>query len=266
MKKNRIISLLGTALVLILGACQPIDDREVLESTVSIDDIVLTSSQATEGGNLIELNMETPGITGYWDYNLGKALTNKFEFIYPIPGNNTFTYVGTLGSEFFTKTIEVQVDVLDHELNQDWYDLVGEDTEAGKTWVFNGGPEPDGGLWWYMAANDDSSQWEGAWWNAAGECCPPVDAAGRMTFDLDGAANFTYYAGPDAAPQAARFVLDPAKQTLQIDGANILGAEEPRGNPAGLYTIISLTEDELILYVPNNAGGTGWVWVFKPEE
>lgn len=136
MKKNRIISLLGTALVLVLGACQPIDDREVLESRLSIDDIKLTSSQATEGGNLIELSMETPGVTGYWDYNLGKALTNKFEFIYPIPGKNTFTYVGTLGSEFFTKTIEVQVDVLDHELNQDWYDLVGTDTEAGKTLGF----------------------------------------------------------------------------------------------------------------------------------
>lgn len=265
MKKNRIISLLGTALVLVLGACQPIDDREVLESRLSIDDIKLTSSQATEGGNLIELSMETPGVTGYWDYNLGKALTNKFEFIYPIPGKNTFTYVGTLGSEFFTKTIEVQVDVLDHELNQDWYDLVGTDTEAGKTWVFNGGPEPDGKMWWYMAPGNDPSQWETAWWNAGGDCCPPADAAGRMTFDLDGAANFTYYAQPDATPEVASFVLDPAKQTLKIEGGNILGGAE-QGNPDGLYTIVSLTEDELILYVPNNAGGTGWVWVFKPEE
>lgn len=86
-----------------------------------------------------------------------------------------------------------------------------------------------------------------------------------MTFDLDGAANFTYYAQPDATPEVASFVLDPAKQTLKIDGGNILGGAE-QGNPDGLYTIVSLTEDELILYVPNNAGGTGWVWVFKPEE
>src|SRR5690606_18907565 len=120
-----------------------------------------------------------------------------------------------------------------HELPQDWYDLVGENTEAGKTWVFNGGPEPDGGAWWYMVAPDDPSQWENVWWLAAGECCPPVDATGKMTFDLDGAANFTYYSKPDAAPQVASFVLDVGKQTLKINGGNVLGAEEPRGNPDG---------------------------------
>jgi len=265
MKKYRIISLFGSALILLLAACQPIDDREVLESTVDIDDIKLSATQATEGGNLIELKMGTPGVTGYWDFNLGKATTDRFEVIYPIPGKSTFTYVGTFGSEFFKKTIDVQIDQLDHELPQDWYDLVGENTEAGKTWVFNGGPEPDGGAWWYMVAPDDPSQWENVWWLAAGECCPPVDATGKMTFDLDGAANFTYYSKPDAAPQVASFVLDVGKQTLKINGGNILGAEEPRGNPDGLYTIISLTEDELILYAPNNGNNEGWVWVFKPE-
>lgn len=268
MKKNKIISLLGSALVLLLGACQPIEDKDVLESSITIDDVILTSSQATAGGNLIELSMETPGVTGYWDFNVGKALTNKHEFIYPIPGTSTFTYVGTLGSEFFTKTIEVQIDQLDHELPQDWYDLVGDDTEAGKTWVFAGGPDPDNNMWWYMSPGNDPSQWETAWWvpTAIGDCCPPVDAAGKMTFDLNGAANYTYYSGPDAASQVTSFVLDVGKQTLQInDGGNILGAEEPRGNPNGLYTIVSLTQDEMILYVPNNAGGTGWTWIFKPE-
>jgi hypothetical protein len=87
-----------------------------------------------------------------------------------------------------------------------------------------------------------------------------------MSFDLDGAANFTYYSGPDASPVKGSFVLDVANQTLQINGANILGAEEPRGNPDGLYQIVSLTEDKLVLFVSNNAGNTGWTWVFRPEE
>jgi hypothetical protein len=87
-----------------------------------------------------------------------------------------------------------------------------------------------------------------------------------MHFDLDGAANFTYSSGPDASSETGSFVLDVENQTLQINAANILGAEEPRGNPEGLYQIISLTEDEMVLYVPNNAGGTGWTWVFKPVE
>ena len=62
-----------------------------------------------------------------------------------------------------------------------------------------------------------------------------------------------------------KFTLQTKFTKVSINGANILGAEDPRGNPDGLYTIISLTETELILYVDNNAGGTGWTWVFKPE-
>lgn len=96
-----------------------------------------------------------------------------------------------------------------------------------------------------------------------GDCCPPVDAAGKMVFDLDSGANYSYYADANGDAVMGSFVLDVKNQTLQVKGANILGAEQ--GNPDGLYTIISLTEDELILYVPNNAGGTGWTWVFKPE-
>ena len=87
-----------------------------------------------------------------------------------------------------------------------------------------------------------------------------------MHFDLDGAANYTYFDSADAAGALGSFVLNVTNQTLQFNGENILGRDDLRINPEGLYTIISLTEDELILYVPNNADGTGWTWIFKPEE
>ncbi len=253
---------LASVLMFVLG-CEPIEDRDYLENSTNVSGVELVATQSTPGGNLIELSMVTPGVTGYWDYNLGRAFTDKVSFVYPIPGSSTFTFTGTLGAEFFTKTIDVQVDQLDNALDQDWYDLVSEETAIGKTWVFAGGPDPDGQRWWYMSPSDDAGAWETAWWNAAGDCCPPVDAAGRMHFDLDGAANFTYYSGPDAGPQQGSFVLDVANQTLQINDGDILGAEQ--GNSDGFYTIVSLTEDQLILYVPNNAGGTGWTWIFRPE-
>jgi len=267
MKNNRII-ILGwfiASLFLVSLGCEPIEDRDYLENTTDVAGVDLVVTQSTVGGNKIELNMATPGVTGYWDYNLGRAYSDKVEIIYPIPGTSTFTFTGTLGSEFFTKSVDVQIDQLDSALDQDWYDLVSEVTSDGKTWVFDGGPSPDNGRWWYMSPPNDPGAWETAWWNAAGECCPPVDAAGSMKFDLDGGANFSYYSGPGATPQSGSFVLDVANQTLKINGANILGAEEPRGNPNGLYTIISLTEDELVLYVDNNDGGTGWTWIFRPE-
>ncbi|WP_445738426.1 hypothetical protein [Mariniflexile sp.] len=265
MKIFKTLSLFIASITFVFLGCQPIVDSDTLTNTTDVEGVKLVATQSSPGGNLIELSLATPGITGYWDYNLGRAFSDKVEFVYPIPGTATFTFTGTLGAEFFTKTIDVQIDVLDNELNQDWYDLVSQNTATGKTWVFDGGPVPDSKKWWYMSPPNDPSSYETAWWNAAGDCCPPVDAAGSMTFDLDGGANFTYISGPGATPKAGSFVLDVKNQVLKIINANILGAEEPRGNPNGVYKIISLTETEMILYVDNNGGGTGWTWVFKPQ-
>lgn len=262
MKINKILSLLIVSLVLMFSACDSIVDEQHLENSTDIAGVELIATQSTAGGNLIELNMVTPGVTGYWDYNLGTALTNKVKFVYPIPGKATFKFIGTLGAEFFEKTIDVQIDQLDTPLEQDWYDLVSDNTSGGKTWVFDGGPTPDGRLWWYMT---DPNNWQAVWWNAGGDCCVPFDAAGKMKFDLDGAANFTYQSGPDADPVKSSFVLDVGNQTLQINGGNILGAVDCGANPSAFYNIISLTEDEMILFVSNAGCGTGWVWRFKPE-
>jgi len=262
MKINKKISLLMSSLALILFACQPDVDELDLKNTTDVAGVELVATASTPGGNEITLQMVTPGITGYWDYNLGKALTDKITFIYPIPGTATFTYTGTLGKEFFTKTVDIQIDQLDHALDQDWYDLVSENTAAGKTWVFDGGPTPDGRLWWFMS-DPNNNPW-GLWWNAAGDCCPPADAAGKMHFDLDGAANFHYYSSPTASPTAGSFVLDVKNQKLMVSGANILGSMDGGGN-AGVFNIVELTEDKMVLYVPNAAWGTGWTWVFIPE-
>ncbi len=265
--KNKVISILIIGLLtLAFFSCEPIEKREVLENSTNVDGVTLVATQSTPGGNEITLEMTTRGVTGYWDYTLGKALTNKVTFIWPIPGLATFTYTGTLGSEFFSKTIDVQVDVLDHPLDQDWYDLVSENTSEGKTWVFDGVPG-DGLNWWYMAA--PYNPWE-LWWNAGGSGdMPPIDAAGSMKFDLDGAANYTYLDAPGGTPEVGSFVLDVKNQTLDVNGPNILGGGITGGydigNHDGIYQIIRLTEDEMILYVSNNSWGTGWMWHFKPE-
>lgn len=263
MKINKKINLFIAFLALLLTACEPTVDEKYLGNTTDVAGVELVATQTTNGGNKITLQMATPGITGYWDYNLGTALTDKVEFIYPIPGLATFTYVGTLGAEFFEKTIEVQIDQLDNALDQDWYDLVSEDTAEGKTWVFDG-VGGDNGLWWFMS--DPGNPW-GLWWNAGGECCPPSDASGKMHFDLDGAANFTYYNASDAAGELGSFVLDVANQTLTVSGQKLLGAEGCGSNGEDLvYDIVELTEDKLVLFITNGSCGSGWTWVFVPEE
>jgi len=263
MKVNKIISYFSVVLIMLFTACDSIVDEEVLVNSTDIAGVELVATASTAGGNEITLNMVTPGVTGYWDYNLGKALTNELTVVYPIPGTSTFTFTGTLGAEFFEKTVDVQIDVLDHDLDQDWYDLVGTDTTVGKTWVFDG-VGGDKGLWWFMSpGNNKERAWE-VWWNSGGTCCPPVDVNGRMHFDLNGGANYTYYSYADATSELGSFILDVPGQMLQINNSNILGAQDPRGNPEGLYEIVSLTEDKLVLYMSH--GGSGWTWVFKPEE
>ncbi len=266
MKKNKIIYPILALLMLVFAACEPIVEEEHLSNNTNVEGVQLIATQSTPGGNEITLEMLSPGITGHWDYNLGKSLTDRTTIVYPIPGKATFTYVGSLGAEFFTKTVDVQIDALDHPLAQDWYDLVSTNTVVGKTWVFDKTITPPAteSYWWFMSAPDNAGGAMGSWWNAGGTCCPPPDANGKIHFDLKGAANYTYHATTSAVGTKGSFVLDIANQKLIITGAAILGSE--RGSPTGVYDIVSLTADKLVLYVPRTPqGDSGWTWVFKPQ-
>ncbi|RTZ01307.1 hypothetical protein FNW25_00975 [Flavobacterium franklandianum] len=258
MKNIKIMYLLLASFMLIFSACEPIVDETSLVDSTNVEGVQLVATQSTPGGNKVTLKMVTPGITGYWNFNLGKALTNEVTVVYPIPGKNTFTYVGTLGSQFFSKTIDVQIDKLDTPLNQDWYDLVSNNTATGKTWVFDRAVN----LWWFMSAPNNPDGAMGAWWDA-NNCCPPSDAGGKMHFDLNGAANFNHYETTSATPKKGSFVLDVPNKKLIITGSKMLGYSA--GNKDGVYQIIELTPTKMVLYLSNNeANGTGWTFVFKP--
>ena len=105
MKINKIFySLIIAFTVLMVSSCDPIVDEQHLENSTDVSGVQLVATQSTPGGNLITLQMTTPGVTGYWDFNIGRSYSDKAEFIYPIPGTATFTFVGTLGAEFFEKS------------------------------------------------------------------------------------------------------------------------------------------------------------------
>jgi len=271
MKLKNIYGVFLMALMLIVASCDPIEDRDILSNSFDPDDIDLQVVQATDGGNKLSIQMNTEGVTGYWDYIIDKKYTDRVEVIFPFTGTHTFTYHVTTpylldgnpgNTEFVEKEVSVEITQLDEPLPDAYYSLIGENLE-GKTWVFDGGPEPDGRKWWYMAA---PYNWEELWWNAGGDCCPPADAAGKMVFDLNGGANYTYYSSPDAAGVEASFVFNADYTTITFDGASILGYDEARVNPSSTYEIIELTSDKMILYTATKGGGTGWVWVFVPAE
>ena len=270
MKMNKTISLIFGALILFFAACEPIENRDVLTNSFDPNDIELKIVQSTPGGNGLSIQMNTPGIAGYWDYVIDKKFTDRVEVVYPIPGTSTFTFYVTtpyiengelMNPSYYSKSINVTINQLDQPLPEAYYKLVGANLQ-GKTWVFDGGPAPDGRKWWYMVA---PYNWQELWWNAAGDCCPPADASGRMVFDLNGGANFTYYASPTATAVTGStwgFNADYTKLTIK-GTSNILGSMEGGGNNK-VFQIKEFTADKLTLYVPDAAWGTGWLWVFKP--
>lgn len=264
---NKIISLIVAALTILLAACEPIEKRDVLTNSFNPDNIDLKVVQSTTGGNELSIQMNTPGIAGYWDYVIDKKFSDRVDVIYPIPGKSTFTFYvttpylvnGTPDSvRYFSKTVDVTITQLDHALPEAYYKLVGADLK-GKTWVFNG-VGGDNGLWWFMS---DPTNWAGMWWNAGGTCCPPSDVSGRMVFDLNGGANFTYYASPTATAVTGStwaFNADFTKLTIKGD-ANILGSNGSAGVHK-VFEIKEFTADRLTLFY--NLGGNGWTWVFVP--
>jgi hypothetical protein len=269
MKQYKGIGLVTAAMIMLFAACEPIENRDTLSNSFDPDNIELKVVQSTPGGNELSIQMNTPGIAGYWDYVIDKKFSDRVDVIYPIPGKNTFTFHVTTpyldnddinNVSYISKSIEVTITQLDHTLPEAYYKLVGQNLQ-GKTWVFDG-VGGDNRRWWYMS---DPGNWAGLWWNAGGECCPPADVTGKMVFDLNGGANFTYYSAPDATPVTGStwgFNADYTKLTIK-GGANILGSMDGGGNNR-VFQIKEFTADRLTLFVPDAAWATGWTWVFKP--
>jgi hypothetical protein len=270
--KNISTLVVAGAMVFVI-ACDPIEDRDTLKNSYNPDNIELEVVQSSNGtGNGLTLKMNTPGVFGYWDYKLAQKFSDEVSFVSPFTGDLTFTYyVATplikggdpSDREYIAKSIDVNVAVTDIAVHQNYYDLVGENLE-GKTWVFDG-VGGDNRQWYFMS--DPGNPW-GQWWNAGGECCPPPDVAGKMVFDLNGAANYTYHASAGGEGSAGNFRFNESYTKLYVGGGqNLLGAAaNGSGNPTGEYTIVELTSERMVLHTGTNGAGTGWTWVFVPAE
>lgn len=264
MKTFKKISIITGILMVLFMSCDPIEDRDVLENSFNPDQIDLQVTHSSPGSNLFTLKMNTPGITGYWDYTINKGHGDEVQVLYPITGTQTFTYVVSSGYipggdinkvEYITKSIDVDITVLDKEVPKEYGYLVG---DGSKTWVFD---KSNPSAWWYMSDNNGNSNW----WQPGFD---PADGSGRMTFDLDGNPNFTYYKSADAAAvTGSKWVFNSDFTTITIMGdADILGVEGDAFQVGGLkeYTIMEMTDDRMVLFINANPGNNGWIWVFKP--
>lgn len=267
MNFNKISIFVATLLLFATSACEPIEERVELKNSFDPEKIELKVVQATPGGNKLSLQMNTPGVVGYWDYGIDKKFSDRVEVNYPIPGKHTFTYYVTNGfitqndkgfsTTYVQKTIDVQIDKLDAPIPEAYVKLVGTDFNNGKTWVFD---RSNPSKWWYMTDSD----WTAFWWQPDTN----ADINGKMVFDLNGAANFKSYSTPSSSAVNGKWAFNSDFTKLTISGdANILGIEGGGVNNAGSKTfdIKELTADRLILFQNNMAWSPGWVWVFKAQ-
>lgn len=265
--------------IFLIAACAPIEDRDVLTNTYSVDDIKLVAEQTFPGSNVFTLKMTTPGVTGYWDYVIDKATSNEVKVVFPLAGKQTFTYVvsspyikdGDVSKrEFITKTIDVDITAFDpsEPLPDEWEYLTG---DGSKTWVFDTS-NPD--RWWYMTDEwTEAMMKEGKepsfWWQPSfGEA--PSDFNGEITFSRVGSLKFFYKASPSSAEigNTAWVVNNDWTQIELVGDANILGVEGGGEHVDGLknYHIMELTNDRLVLYNGPVVWSPGWVWVFKVKD
>ncbi len=253
------------------ASCNPMVDDVELKNSFDRDNIKLSVHQETPGSNEFTLKLDSKGVTGYWDYIINKAYSDEVTVIFPYTGTHTLTFHSTTpyinggniaDREYVSESIEVEVSQLDVALNEAYYNLVGEDL-GGKTWVFDG-ESKDGGVWWAMVNATNPAE---VWWNAGGgDGVVPSDVDGKMYFDVDGGANYDYYASPDAEPVRGSFVFNGAFSTLSFPGdANLMGTNNNAAGPSTTFEIVEFTADRLVLFTPTTNGGTGWSWAFRPE-
>lgn len=279
---KNITTLIATGVMIFMGACEPIEERENLENSFNPDNIELEVVQSAGGvGNGFTLKMNTPGVNGYWDYLIDKRFSDvATDIVFPIRGTHTFTFVVSSplivggdpsNREYISKSVDVTIEEFDQPLPEAYYHLIGEEL-TGKSWVFDRASTN----WWYMSSGGpEPPNPLAVWWNAT-ECCAPSDQGGKMVFDLDGAANYTYYPDKNGEPAGkGGFSFNSSFTKFYIAGGlNILGAEgtvDVNGCARSLSTfaefeIVELSSEKLVLYIPDAECDSGWTWVFVPEE
>lgn len=273
---NKKIFFAAFALVgLAMTSCDPIEDRDSLSNAFNADAIEVSASQDIAGGNKITLKMNTPGVQGYWDYKMGNAFSDEVTFVCPFKGELEFTFHSTtpyiVNGKYTTenlpsKSIKVTVSQLNNKLDQEYYTICGNDL-GGKKWVF----DKPSGQFWYMANSDGKEKWNDCWWNACGDWSPDPDAA--LQFDLDGGLMVRHYNNADdATPNAvASFAFSDKSggkyNKIVIPNEAMVGVDG-NSNPAdGVYEIVTLEEDKMVLYTNNTIGrGTGWAWILVPKN
>lgn len=276
MNKTLIYSMLAASMMMV--ACDPAEDRDVLSGAITADDLNITAvPQVVDGknSNYIDLNSDGVGSLTSWFYGNGTTTSTKTTVQVVLDGQRQIVFTGlNHDGTYITKTLTVQVDTL-IGVAPEWGILCG---TGEKNWVWdntlsavwgNGGYKGNTSPgWWTVALADVDGQ-------AAGE-----GAGAKMTFSVDGSSltktksDGTTTKGSFAFDMAAITKDDAgaiwAKGKLTTKNITMLCGKSPNESnaPVYLYDILKLDDQKMVLSYPEpGAGswGTAWFWMFKAE-
>ena len=246
--KNYILSLLILAFCV---SCTKEDNESLPGSPISKTDLKFSVTQQQGHDNIVIVNSLTKGsYIPFWE--VAANLSNKpiDTLIVPFAGTYTIYYsIYTSGGPMGDSTqITVSGNDPGYFSSPMWNQLTS--GIAGKTWVW-ATDRPTGICYGNGSGEAVVPEW---WQNGIDYLTGEGVADDEMTFNLDGAANFSFtHAG---VSKAATFDLDTLKKTIKITGSDIsLGAGKIT------YVVVKLTDDELTLAQQ----GAGWrnLWLFK---
>lgn len=249
--------IIGIFTMVYFSACNPIEDRNELTGTLSPDEIEIA---VNVDGNKITMENKTPGVLPYWDYGTGFSNKNKETILQPFAGEHSIKFTA-YGVGYKGVTVERKVVVENNDLDyfktpESWNLLSG--NGEGKTWIWdldkvnpygNGSEMMTDVEWWgpgVLAMKNDGTAYD------------------EMTFDLQGAANFTLTHKKDdgtvlSVEKAFFKTFQTTYNKKTFNQVEIIGGKISKGSDNNLtYDIVKLNETELVLRERHS----GWAWIY----
>jgi len=274
--KKRILYLVG-GMILLIGACKPVENRQEAGAVVPADAFVYTITNDATNDYILYLENKTPEVMFSWDYAWGVSRKQHDTVKMLVPGTYTVNITATTAGGIVTTTKVITVTKSDPTAFQEPQWTLLTNLAAGKTWIWDDtkpAPWGNGGYrgctapcWWAVSKSDLNGRGVGS---------------DEMKFDLNGGRNLTLTAAQYPALykgvtkgtfnldfSVARAGWDVGKLTTTnvtvINGMQVNFSNQIENN----FYILKLTADELVLSAPEPGvtgdWGTAWFWMFKPK-
>ena len=271
MKKIMIFSLLVASLS--FAACDPIEDREEMTGSITVDQIQATVTvEQIDGQNVNKVFFECKSpISCQWTNGVDTKAGASGEMFLLLSGENTITLKGLCADgSIVEKNFPINVDKIHYAIDPAYGLLFG---SGEKVWKWaetdclgNGGWRADqqGPEWWKLSPTDV----EGQMATEVGNATMKFSLIGKKIEFSNGKSGVINFTTGDACFNGWYGTFTSTCGVLCGKAFN--DCYISAGTMITKYQLVSLTEDRLVLGWCENEtnaewSGTGWWWVFEAQ-